>query len=557
MNKKQIKMLKKRILSLWFPRLGVERIFRLKSVSNDIPFAIVIENNNLFILNSLSYSAEKEGLYTGQLLTDAQVLCPNLKTRERNNFAENFFLEALQRWAGKFSPLVAIESKTALILDITGCINLFGGEINLLNKIEQDCIQMKLTVKIGLADTIGAAWALARYEASTNLIYRTGDSIDQEARATRSRSYKRSLENCLHYRPVNTALSSNIRIAPPGQTKTILNLLPISALRLSKKENSELTRLGICIIKDLETLPRGSIERRFGFNILKRLDQAIGRQSEPISPSVPNIHFGVRMTFPEPIGSEEDIMIAIRRLLSALEEKLIKNGSGIKRLKLQFYLCDHTIKSIEIGLAQTTSNMKIIIGLLKLKLEKINLIFEIDCIRIYANEIEFLYLKQKDIHFITEKTITQNIKTDVNFHDLIARIGARIGLQNITCLGPAESNIPEKTANFFAVAWSKPIMEWPDIFLERPIHLFKPEHIVLNCFERPPKMFRWRSRDFIIVYSRGPERIAPEWWLDDPNWRTGVRDYWKVITVTGEALWLYQAHGALMSGGWFCHGNFR
>jgi protein ImuB len=202
MNKKQIKMLKKRILSLWFPRLGVERIFRLKSVSNDIPFAIVIENNNLFILNSLSYSAEKEGLYIGQLLTDAQVLCPNLKTRERNNFAENFFLEALQRWAGKFSPLVAIESKTALILDITGCINLFGGEINLLNKIEQDCIQMKLTVKIGLADTRGAAWALARYEALTNLIYCTGDSIDQEARATRSRSYKRSLENCLHYRPV-------------------------------------------------------------------------------------------------------------------------------------------------------------------------------------------------------------------------------------------------------------------------------------------------------------------------------------------------------------------
>ena len=99
-------------------------------------------------------------------------------------------------------------------------------------------------------------------------------------------------------------------------------------------------------------------------------------------------------------------------------------------------------------------------------------------------------------------------------------------------------------------------MEWPDIFLERPIHLFKPEHIILNCFERPPKMFRWRSCDFITVYSRGPERIAPEWWLDDPNWRTGVRDYWKIITVTGEALWLYQAHGALMSGGWFCHGNF-
>ena len=549
-------MLKKRILSLWFPRLGVERIFRSKSVLNDVPFAIVIKKNNSFILSSLSYFAEREGLYFGQLLTDAQILCPNLITREGDSFAENFFLETLQRWAGKFSPLVSIESQTALVLDITGCINLFGGERNLLNKIEQDCINMKLTIKLGLADTIGAAWALARYETSTNLMHRTGDSIDQEARATRSRSYKRNLENSLHLRPVNNVISSNIRIAPPGQTKTSLNFLPISALRLSKKENSELSHLGISIIKDLEILPRGSIERRFGFNILKRLDQAIGRQPEPISPSVPNIHFGVRITFPEPIGLEEDIMVAIKRLLSSLEKKLTQNGSGIKRLKLQFYLCDHTIKSLEIGFAQATSNMKNIISLLKLKLEKINLIFEIDCIRIYANEIEFLNLKQKNIHFNEEKIVDKNIKTDVTFHDLIARIGARVGLQNITRFGPAESNIPEKTANIFAVAWSKPIIEWPDNFLERPIFLFKPERIILSCLERPPKIFRWRSCDFITVYSRGPERIAPEWWLDDQHWRTGVRDYWKVITVTGEALWLYQAHGALVPGGWFCHGNF-
>jgi protein ImuB len=549
-------MLKKRILSLWFPRLGVERISRLKSVLNEVPFAIVINNNNSLVLSSLSYFAEKEGLHVGQFLTDAQILCPNLITKEEDIFAENFFLKTLQRWAGKFSPLVTIESQTALILDITGCVNLFGGERNLLNKIEQDCINMKLTVKMGLADTIGAAWALARYEASTNPMHRTGDSIDQEARATRSRSYKRNLENYLDLKPVTGALSPNIRIALPGQTKTILSFLPVSALRLSKKENSELSCLGIHTIKDLEILPRGSIERRFGFNILRRLDQAIGRQSEPISPSVPNTHFGVRIAFPDPIGLEEDIMIAIKRLLSSLEEKLIQNGSGIRRLTLQLYPCDRNIKSIEIGFAQATSNMKSIISLLKLKLEKIDLVFEIDCIRIYANEIEFLHLKQKNIYFNKEKTVDKNITIDVAFLDLISRIGARVGLKNITRFGPAESNIPEKSANIFAVAWSKPIIEWPNNFLERPLHLFKPEHIILSCLERPPKTFRWRSRDFIILYSRGPERIAPEWWLDDQNWRTGVRDYWKIITVTGEALWLYQAHGALSPGGWFCHGNF-
>ena len=54
----------------------------------------------------------------------------------------------------------------------------------------------------------------------------------------------------------------------------------------------------------------------------------------------------------------------------------------------------------------------------------------------------------------------------------------------------------------------------------------------------------------------GLERIAPEWWLEDPNWCSGVRDYWQVSCAEGDQLWLFFAHGATISGGWFCHGSF-
>ena len=54
----------------------------------------------------------------------------------------------------------------------------------------------------------------------------------------------------------------------------------------------------------------------------------------------------------------------------------------------------------------------------------------------------------------------------------------------------------------------------------------------------------------------GPERIAPEWWLDDPEWRSGVRDYWVVTTDRGDRLWLFYGHGATLSSGWFCQGSF-
>jgi protein ImuB len=71
-----------------------------------------------------------------------------------------------------------------------------------------------------------------------------------------------------------------------------------------------------------------------------------------------------------------------------------------------------------------------------------------------------------------------------------------------------------------------------------------------------PARFTWRRQDHVCHGAIGPERIAPEWWLDDPLWRNGVRDYWQITTQTGARLWIYKAHGALIPGGWFCQGAF-
>ena len=71
-----------------------------------------------------------------------------------------------------------------------------------------------------------------------------------------------------------------------------------------------------------------------------------------------------------------------------------------------------------------------------------------------------------------------------------------------------------------------------------------------------PAAFRWRRRALTVARAIGPERLAPEWWFDDPAWRTGLRDYWRVETSEGDRLWMYYAHGADLSPGWFCQGLF-
>jgi protein ImuB len=548
----------RRILSLWFPRLAAERALRVDRGRQDGPFAIVAERGNMQVLASLSAEAEAEGLTRGQPLRDAQAMCPALLTRPANPVAESAFLAALRRWAGKFSPWVAEEPPAALVVDLTGCAHLFGGEEALLDQIAADCDDLGLTVHCGIADTLGAAWALARYAGQPVPVARSGDAIDQEAWATRSRAVKRrNWERGGPAPRVETPSGRPSRIALPGQTRTALGPLPVAALRLAPETAADLTRLGIRRIADLSGQPRAGLARRFGRQLVQRLDQAMGVEPEPVSPAKPTPHFAVRLTFPDPIGLEADIVAALDRLLPALGDRLRAAGRGARRVRLECHRADQAMEWVEVGLARPSANPDRIRPLLLLKVGGIDAGFGIDRLRLDAVETEPLHDRQHRGHLEAAADGRMRAAPSTQLDDLLGRIGARIGLEAITRLHPADSHIPEKSAKVLAAAWSEPAGPWPKPVAPRPLLLWRPEPVTAEAAPDLPLAFRWRGRDFRTVSGAGPERIAPEWWLDDPDWRSGVRDYWRVVTETGEALWLYYAHGGTMSCGWFCQGSFR
>ena len=341
-----------------------------------------------------------------------------------------------------------------------------------------------------------------------------------------------------------------------GRTRAALNDLPIAALRLSDDAATGLIRLGVRQVGDLTGLPRATIARRFGRDVVQRLDQALGVEPEPISPARAPDHFAVRLSLPEPIGLEEDVQAAIDRLLPALEKRLRDKGRGARRVQLQIFRSDHTMQSIAVGLARPSADTDRIRPLLKLKLTDIDPGFGIDRVRLWAEVTEALHTDQHKGHFDAAAAVNAQLKADTEMDDLIGRLGARVGLEAITRTVPADSNIPEKSATVMAAAYSDPVQEWPRPPGPRPVQLFPVELVAPQDEGTPPQRFNWRRRTFCTVQATGPERISPEWWLDDPNWRTGVRDYWQVVTDTGEKLWIFHAHGALASGGWFCQGSF-
>ncbi|MFC0159949.1 DNA polymerase Y family protein, partial [Mameliella alba] len=70
-------------------------------------------------------------------------------------------------------------------------------------------------------------------------------------------------------------------------------------------------------------------------------DQATGAAPEPVSPSAPPDRFALRMSFPDPIGLEEDVAEALSRMTERLCTTLRASGRGARSLRIEAHRCDH------------------------------------------------------------------------------------------------------------------------------------------------------------------------------------------------------------------------
>ena len=487
--------LHRRVVSMWFPRLASDRVLRARPM--DGPYALTINEQNTNRIYCLNLQAERQGLRRGMSLSDARAYCPDLLSLPVNLPTTHRFLRVLSRWATRYCPWVGLDGEDGLVLDVTGAAHLFGGESEMLSDMRQRLARAGLSVRLGLGDTRGAAWALARH----------GEGI-----------------------------------APKGNMLDALAPLPVAALRLDAKTDQALQRLGLRLVGDVVQAARAPLARRFGKDLLMRLDQALGAQPEQVSPLEVPTHYGVRLTLPEPIGRVEDVMAGTARLLDTLCEKLSAQEAGARVLCLSLNRVDQESQHVELRLARPLRDAPRILPLFERGVRAVEAGYGIDQMRLEAVQVEPLPARQVN-H--TQGTTKEGLD------DLIARLGTRIGLENILRFVPADSHIPERSFIVSPAAFCEAEGTWVAL-RSRPLVLFPPEPVAANG-SRPPARFHWRGMSLTTGRVTGPERIAPEWWLVDENWRTGVRDYWKVDTAQGRRLWMYFTPQA---PGWCVHGEF-
>jgi protein ImuB len=582
-------MIHRRILSLWFPRLGAERLLRLGRRPPDDALAVIAVSGQGQTVASVTAAAEARGLRRGMALADARAILPDLVTYPAHPRAEAAFLEALRRWAERFSPWVGTDGADGLLLDVTGCAHLFDGEAGLARTVTEGCAELGLTLQLGLADTVGAAWALAHYAGQGAVPPHNGDAIEQEARATRARAGRRRGAGLAPRAAAGGAASASHAIAPPGQMRSALDPLPVAALRLDADTCAALARLGLRRVGDLAGQPRAGLARRFGTDLARRLDQAFGLVAEPVAPPRHGPRFVLRLTLPDPIGLETDLRAGLDRLLPPLARRLSDAGQGARVVRLEALRCDHWTVAVDVTLAAATADPARIRPLLDMKLPDIDAGPGIDALRLAVLQTEPQRARDAAGHLDAAARAGQ-MGAQVALEDLVARLGARLGGTAASRLHPAGSHIPEKTATVHAAGWSAPAGDWPPAPTPRPLLMWRPEPVTPvaagpdpgpdgdapcditgttaepdapppytpppGLRTPPPGRFRWRRGHHACAAATGPERIAPEWWLDDPDWRSGTRDYWQITTTGGARLWLFYAHGRTMPGGWFCQGAF-
>lgn len=440
-------------------------------------------------------------------------LVPGLVTAETEPDADIAALTALVDWSVRFSPAVAADAPDGLFLDIGGVEHLWGGEAQLVADYRARLARSGIFVRCAIADTPGAAWALAHYGKGAEII------------------------------------------APPNGQADLLAYLPPAALRLEPEAAAQMERLGLRLLFQILGMPRAPLARRFGQQTLLRIDQAMGRAREALTFRRPPHPWFARLAFFEPISALEDLQRVTHDIAAELCARLEREGQGARRFRVAFHRVDGQALPLEVGLALAARDPARIAKLFGPKLETVDPGFGIEVVTLEAEEVEPVSGRQARLDARTEAAVEEGLAP------LVDRLANRLGEDRVWKSAPVQSHVPELSVQAATPLSPVPPAAWnPEA--PRPVRLFRQpeplENVTALMPDEPPMQFRWRKRLHRVARAEGPERIGEEWWRGDiDEVHVGhVRDYYRVEDQEGARFWVYREGLPGTPARWWMHGVF-
>lgn len=415
-------------------------------------------------------------------------------------------LRRLAVLCGRFGPISGVEeSETpcSLLIDVTGCGAFFGGEANLARQALQALRDEGYLARAGLASTVGLAWGASR-----------------------------------------TAGRERMTLVPPEEERRWFGQRSVDVLRLESATRDLLKGLGLHTVGHVLRLPRAELPSRFGPNLLRRIDQALGLLPEPVEPVRPAVPLAVRWSTETPLSNRTGLILVLSRLVRRLVERL-PVWEGITLIRC----CFNQAKPLIVGVASPARSVERLMGLISLALDREPPPREVNCV-IVAAETTRLPSPDRTTLF-GDRTAAEQER---NFCRLVERLAGRLGEGAVVRSSLSGDPLPERSVR--SLSETKTAAQTPTQALtavaSRPILLLsEPERVeVLAVFpDGPPRQLTWRKQSQLLVLALGPERFETGW-ASAPEAR---RDYWRVETEEAKRLWIYRCR---RTGHWFLHGLF-
>ncbi|HEU4554024.1 MAG TPA: DNA polymerase Y family protein [Chitinophaga sp.] len=497
----------KRFVAIWFPHLLTDWLVIRRPELQHLPFVVAAPDHGRLVITAASKTAQAQGIHAGAVVADARALIPDLQVFNNRPGLAAQLLSALCKWCIRFTPTAAADLPDGLLLDASGCAHLWGGEAPYLDDIAARLKAYGYHIRIAMAGTIGAAWAAARYGQPVSVIH-------------------------------------------SGHEARTLSALPPAALRLDPLILERLQKLGLSRISTFIEMPRAVLRRRFGPELLYRLDQALGREDEALQPLEPVQPWQERLPCLEPILTATGIGIALERLLTVLCSSLQQKGKGLRTAVLKAYRLDGKIEQVQAGTHRASHNVAHLLKLFEHKIAAIEPDLGIELFILEAPDVEDVAPQQETLW------TTGCSLESIGLAQLADRLAGKAGAPAIRRYLPLPHYWPERSIQATASFTEKPVTGWPTDH-PRPIQLLpRPEPVEVSAPipDYPPMLFRYKGALHNIKKADGPERIEQEWWLEaGPH-----RDYYIVEDEAGRRYWLFRLghYSGSEPPRWFIHGFF-
>ena len=521
----------RRYLALWLPFLPTDRLRlagRRRAAPQDDarPFALVEKQGGAQRLYALNPAALRQGLAPGLSLADARARLPQLVAKEADHVADAKTLALLAARCECYTPLTALDEPHGLMLDVTGCAHLFGGESGLVARLRRDMETLGFSSRAALAATPDCARALARFSAGG--------------------------------------------VFAPDEEKAAIARLPLAALEAEEGVLVALNRAGLKTIDDIEARSARLFASRFGADFSRKIERLFGREDVRITPMRPPADCMVERHFPEPLTQREPVEAALSDLMLEVALLLERRGEGGRAFEACFFRADGAVRRLRVETLRATRDPKI---LLRLFHEKLDVLadpldpgFGFDALRLAVPRAEKFAAAQSDF------SSAAALDSEQELSELLDRLTTRFGRERVLRFVHLDTYQPERESPAIPAILASSLSlraPWPALAAgeppQRPLTLFDPPQpieVVALAPDGPPARFRWRKRAHDVLRAEGPERITPEWTrLDPPHLgpEAPTRDYYRVEDREGGRFWLFR-RGLYERGDetprWFLHGLF-